>query len=124
MASETGHKGQVAELAVAFDLANRYGYSISWPVPNDPFDLIATRYTEIKRVQVKTVKHRVRDGKAWLVLDFTDGGGKRYVAGTVDLFAAYEPRDGRILYLPFEDLNGARERWIDPKKIYQLGGVL
>lgn len=120
MASETGHKGQVAELAVAFDLANRYGYSINWPVPNDVYDLIATKNTEVLRVQVKTVKHRTKDGKAWLVLDLTDGGGSRYEVGTVDLFAAYDPQDGRIYYLTFEHLNGARERWIDPKKLYQL----
>lgn len=117
--SVTSHKGQIAELTVALDLA-RKGFSISWPVPNDVYDLIATRGEQVLRIQVKTVRWRLRDGKQWLVLDLTDGAGHRYEKGTVDYFTAYDPNDGRLYYLSFGSLDGARERWIDPSKIYQL----
>jgi hypothetical protein len=120
MTENTVHKGHVAELAVAYDLAERYGYTICHPLASAPFDLIAVRNNEAVRVQVKTVRRRERNGKTYIVIDCTDGRGRRYKKGVVDLFAAYDPLDGRVYYVRYEDLKGARERWIDPTKVYQL----
>lgn len=102
--------GQVAELAVAYDLSQR-GYSISWPLSNVEHDLIASRQDEVLRVQVKSLKQRVRNGRIYYVLDCTDGLGRRYRPGTVDMFAAYNARDKNVTYVSFDELNGARERW-------------
>lgn len=120
LASETARKGQNALLAVAFDMNFRYDYAMSFPMEGEPFDLIASRGTEVLRVQVKTIRRRERDGKTWVVIDCTDGAGERYLPGEVDLFAAYDRKDGRVFYIRASDLGDRREVWISPANLYQL----
>lgn len=114
----------MAELAAAFDMAGRYGYEICQPMSPQSYDFIAVRGDEddyeAVRVQVKTVRRRARNGKEWLVVDCTNGKGRRYRRNTVDLFAAYDAKEERVFYIRYADLRGARERWIDPAKIYQM----
>lgn len=111
-------RGHLSELAVAADMA-KAGYMISFPAESMPYDLLADRDGVLIRVQVKTVRYRERDGVKWRVIDCTDGNRDRYV-GTVDLYAGYDPRTEQIYYITHNGLDGNKELWLHPSKLYAL----
>jgi hypothetical protein len=105
-------KGDLAELKVAADLADR-GCRISIPFGEDcDYDLIADYQGRLHRVQVK---HTRSDGRIVLVRyrshSLTNGRvrvTKRYTAKRVDWIAAYDCTTERWYYLPSRDLGAGR----------------
>jgi hypothetical protein len=101
-------KGDLAELKVAADLADR-GCRISIPFGEDcDYDLIADYQGRLHRVQVK---HTCSDGRIILVRcrshSLTNGRvrvTKRYTAKMVDWIAAYDCTTERCYYLPSREL--------------------
>lgn len=108
----------MAEMAVAADLASK-AYFISFPAESTPYDLLAEKGGVITRVQVKTVRRRERDGVVWRVFDCTDSNRAVY-DGTVDLYAGFDPRDGRIYYIYHDDMDGRKELWLSPTSLYLM----
>lgn len=111
-------RGHMAELAVAADLAAK-SYMVSFPAESTPYDLLADKNGIIVRVQVKTVRRRERDGVVWRVIDCTDGNHEKY-DGTVDLYAGFDPKDGRIYYIWHDELDGRKELWLSPTSLYTI----
>jgi Holliday junction resolvase-like predicted endonuclease len=105
-------KGDLAELKVAADLAER-GCSISLPFGEDcDYDLIADFEGILHRVQVKYTES---DGNRVLVScrsrSLTKGKARRtkyYTAQTVDWIAVYDRTSDRCYYLPSRELGGGR----------------
>jgi hypothetical protein len=110
-------RGHAAELTVAADMA-RKGYMISFPAESTPYDILAERDGVILRVQVKTVRIRERDGVRWRVIDCTNSNGDTYE--NVDLYAGYDAATGQIYYINHADLDGKKELWLHPSKLYAL----
>lgn len=113
----SNQRGHIAELSVAADMA-RHGYAISFPAESTPYDLLAERDGIIRRVQVKTVRHRVRDGVTWRVIDCTNGNRETY--SIVDLYAGYDPQTEKVLYITHDDLDGKKELWLHHTKLFEL----
>jgi Holliday junction resolvase-like predicted endonuclease len=101
-------KGDLAELKVAADLAER-GCSISFPFGEDcDYDLVADFEGILHRVQVKYTES---DGRMVLVRcrshSLTKGKirhTKHYTAETVDWIAVYDRTSDRCYYLPSNEL--------------------
>jgi PD-(D/E)XK endonuclease len=107
-------KGDLAELKVAADLAER-GCSISFPYGEDcDYDLIADFEGRLHRVQVKYTES---DGRVIGVRcrshSLTNGKVRRtkcYTAKTVDWIAAYDRTSDRCYYVPACELGGGRSQ--------------
>src|SRR3712207_1370711 len=97
-------KGDLAELAVAFDLRRR-GHPVAFPYGEDcDYDLIVDREGRLERVQVKYARsngrvleircrsHSLTNGKVRQT--------KRYTAGTIEWLAAYDAQTGLCYYVP------------------------
>lgn len=105
-------KGDLAELKVATDLANR-GCCISIPFGEDcDYDLIADKEGVLHRVQVKYTES---DGRMILVRcrshSLTKGKIRRtkhYTAETVDWIAVYDRTSDRCYYMPSSELGTGR----------------
>ncbi len=105
-------KGDLAELKVAADLADR-GCRISIPFGEDcDYDLIADHEGRLHRVQVK---HTTSDGRIIVVRcrthSLTNGKVrvvKRYTAAMVDWIAAYDCTTECCYYLPSRELGDGR----------------
>ena len=108
-------KGDLAELKVAADLADR-GYRILFPYGEDnDFDLAVEANGSLLRVQVKYTQsngevvcvkctsHSLTNGKVRRT--------KRYTADTIDVLAVYDRTSDCIYYVPAKEL-GAESRTI------------
>ncbi len=126
----TNDKSQIAELAVAADLAKR-GYIVSIPVGVAPYDLIVDRsskygmYAHPERVQVKyTSAHK--SGVLRVELDrtrTTNKGSLTYHYDRTDFewLAVYSPDYPKICYVPVDKIIGIRQyslRIKPPKRSY------
>ena len=112
-AMTTANKGRHAELiAITALLAN--GYQVMEPTTPDVFDLGITRpgRTDFKRIQVKTARHRIKDGAEWIVVTGTRNNGQVYTTDEVDAFIGVY--DG-IAYM-FECRN-ISEYWCKPTEL-------
>lgn len=104
-------KGDLAELRVAADLAER-GCSLSFPYGEDcDYDLIADMDGVLHRVQVKYTES---DGRIVLVRcrshSLTKGKIRRtkhYTPETVDWIAVYDRTSDRCYYLPSTELGAS-----------------
>lgn len=104
-------KGDLAELKVAADLAER-GCCLSFPYGEDcDYDLIADMSGVLHRVQVKYTES---DGRVVLVRcgshSLTKGKVRRtkhYTAETVDWIAVYDCTSDRCYYLPSTELGAS-----------------
>jgi len=88
-------KGRHSELlAMTALLAN--GYTVLEPIVAEPFDLAVTKRgnSEIKRVQVKTIVERTRDGIDYYVIRGTRGNGRAYDEHDADYMIGVA--DGRV----------------------------
>jgi Holliday junction resolvase-like predicted endonuclease len=105
-------KGDLAELKVAADLADR-GCAISLPFGEDcDYDLIAdfggilhrvqVKYTESdgKVINVRCISHSLTNGKIRRT--------KHYTADTIDWIAVYDRTSDRCYYLPARELGTGR----------------
>lgn len=107
-------KGDLAELKVAADLADR-GCSISFPYSEDcDYDLIADFEGTLHRVQVKYTES---DGQVVGVRcrshSLTNGKIRRtknYTAATVDWIAVYDRTSDRCYYIPACELGSGRSQ--------------
>lgn len=107
-------KGDLAELKVAFDLADR-GCSISFPYGEDcDYDLIADFEGVLHRVQVKYTES---DGEVVSVRcrshSLTNGKVRRtkcYTAETVDWIAVYDRTSNRCYYVHSRELGAGRSQ--------------
>lgn len=105
-------KGDLAELKIAADLAER-GCKIYFPFGEDSdSDLIAELGDEFHRVQVK---HATSDGLVVLVRcrshSLTNGRvrqTKRYTAASIDWLATFDCTTGRCFYVPAVELGTGR----------------
>jgi PD-(D/E)XK endonuclease len=105
-------KGDLAELKVAADLADR-GCALSFPYGEDcDYDLIADYEGILHRVQVKYTES---DGRVVVVRcrshSLTNGRVRRtkcYTAKTVDWIAAYDRTSDRCYYVPARELGKGR----------------
>jgi PD-(D/E)XK endonuclease len=105
-------KGDLAELAVAADLA-RQGHRVLFPYGEDcPYDLVIERAGRFERVQVK---HTRRRGDVLEVRcrsqSLTNGRVRsttRYTAHHIDWLAAYEPGSRQCFYIPASELGAGR----------------
>lgn len=105
-------KGDLAELKVAADLADR-GCQISFPFGEDcDYDLIADMNGVLHRVQIK---YTASDGRMVLVRcrshSLTKGKirhTKHYTAKTVDWVAVYDRTSDRCYYFPSIELGSGR----------------
>lgn len=105
-------KGDLAELKVAADLADR-GCQISIPFSEDcDYDLIADLNGSIHRIQVKYTES---DGKVVTVRcrshSLTNGKirqTKRYTAKIIDWIAVYDRTTDRCYYCPASELGTGR----------------
>lgn len=106
-------KGRHAELiAITALLAN--GYTVMEPTTPDVFDLGITRpgWTEFKRVQVKTARHRIKDGAEWIVVTGTRGNGQVYGTDEVDAFIGVH---NGVAYM--FDCRDISEYWCKPTEL-------
>jgi hypothetical protein len=106
-------KGELAELAVAADLA-RQGHRVLFPFGEDcPYDLVIERAGRFERVQVKHTQ--ARDGALEIrcrTQSLTGGRVRattRYTAAHIEWLAAYEPLSRRCFYVPAAELGGGRD---------------
>lgn len=110
----TANKGRHAELiAITALLAN--GWQVMEPTTPDVFDLGITRPSwtnDFRRVQVKTARHRIKDGAEWIVVTGTRNNGQAYSTNEVDVFIGVY--DG-IAYM-FEN-TGLTEYWCKPTEL-------
>lgn len=113
----SNQRGQVAQLMASVDMARR-GYNITPATEGLEYDLVAERDGKTTLVQVKTVRHRERDGVDWRVIDCTNGNRESY--SKVDLYAAYDPQTEKVLYITHDDLDGKKELWLHPSKLFEL----
>ena len=97
-------KGDMAELAVAFDLRRR-GHRVAFPYGEDfDYDLIVDRGGALERVQVK---HTRSDGSVVVVrcrsVSVTNGEvveTKLYASTTIEWLAVYDVTTQRCYYVP------------------------
>lgn len=105
-------KGDMAELAVAFDLRRR-GYRVAFPYGEDgDYDLIVDRDGRLERVQVKYTRsngdivivrcrsHSLTNGKVRQT--------KHYTSQSIDWLAVYEADSGMCFYIPATALGEGR----------------
>lgn len=102
---------------VSIDLT-RKGFNVTQSAEGLPYDLLAEKDDKVLRVQVKTVRIRNRDGVNWRVIDCTNGNRETY--SQVDLYAGYEAQSDHVYYITHADLDGKKELWVHPSKIYAL----
>jgi hypothetical protein len=102
---------------VAADMTKK-GYDVTPSSEGLSHDLIAEKDGKLLRVQVKSVRIRERDGVRYRVIDCTNGNRDTYQ--NVDLYAGYEPNSGQIYYISHADLDGKKELWLHPSKLYAL----
>ena len=113
MASETSTKGRHAELiAITALLAN--GWTVMEPTVAEAFDLGITRpgSTKLTRVQIKSVRSRVRDGNEYVIVTGTKSNGQVYTLEEADYFIGV--LDGVAYMFPNA---GLTEYWIKPADI-------
>lgn len=81
----TADKGRYSELLAEAALANA-GYTLLVPSSTEPFDLAITRRgsNELKRVQVKTIYPRERNGIEYYVIQGKRGNGEPYSLDDAD----------------------------------------
>lgn len=105
-------KGDLAELKIAADLAEK-GYGVALPFGEDnDFDLILVREGVLERVQVrytesngevivvKCYSHSLTQGKVRRT--------KRYTHETIDWLAVFDSTSGACLYIPAKQLGAGR----------------
>ena len=105
-------KGDLAELKVAADLADR-GYRILFPYGEDnDYDLcveadgsllrVQVKYTDShgEVVHVKCTSHSLTNGRVRQT--------KKYTAETIDVLAVYDRSSGCIYYIPAKELGSGR----------------
>lgn len=83
------------------------GWAVSWPLEPQPYDLIAAEGPHLRRVQVKTTRHRV--GRSWRVklASHTRTSGTYDPADVDDLFVVAADRSQYVI--PFERVAGLSE---------------
>ena len=89
--------GNVAELAVAKKLVE-YGFTVSWPLGDDAYDLIAEKDGHSRRVQVKSANIG-KGGSYRCALQHCKGKPKCYTKADCDFIILYAPFSG-----DFEDI--------------------
>ncbi len=60
------------------------GYEVAWPLEPCRYDLVAGRFNQFLRVQVKTT--RAKNANSWIVSLSTDGGRLTYDPEEIDYF--------------------------------------
>ena len=100
----TGNIGNLSEVKILAALVEA-GYLVSQPFGSGhKYDLIADDGNRLYRVQCKT--GRIRTG----VLLFNaysmsgNGGTKQSYKGLADLFAVYNPKNGKVYLVPVDDV--------------------
>jgi len=107
----TNDKSQIAELAVAADLAKR-GYTVSIPMGVTSYDLIVDRGGEkLEKVQVKYTTEK--DGCLDISLERTSYRreqtiSNQYTEDDFDWLAAYSAPNGTVCYIPVDEVAGMR----------------
>ena len=113
MASETSTKGRHAELiAITALLAN--GWTVMEPTVAEAFDLgiIRPGSRELRKVQIKTVRIRNKDGVDYAIVCGTKNNGNVYTQEEADYFIGV--LDGVAYMFPNR---GLTEYWLKPADI-------
>lgn len=95
----TADKGRHSELlAMSALLAN--GYTVLEPIVAEPYDLAITKRgdREIKRVQVKSIFERERNGHTYYVIQGKRGNGQPYDEDDADIMVGV--LNGRVFMTP------------------------
>ncbi len=103
---KTNDKSQIAELAVAADLAKR-GYTVSIPIGVAPYDLIVDRNGKLERIQVKYTAEKGPIVEAQLERS-GNGIRTRYKADEFDWLAVYAPTLNVVYYVPINEVVGMK----------------
>lgn len=105
---DTHQKGDIAELAIAFE-AVKLGYSVSFPYGhNNRYDLIVDRNEKLERVQVKYVNS---DGITIKIScrSVNKENGKlvkhKYTKNDIEWLAVFDSFDNTCYFIPSEELN-------------------
>lgn len=109
----TADKGRHSELlAMSALLAN--GYTVLEPIVAEPYDLAITKRgdREIKRVQVKTIFERERNGHNYYVIQGKRGNGQPYDAEDADLMVGV--LNGRVYMTPNRSI---AEYWCNAESV-------
>lgn len=103
----TADKGRYSELLAEAALANA-GYTLLVPSSTEPFDLAITKRgsIELKRVQVKTIYPRERNGIEYYVIQGKRGTGEPYTQEDADYMVGVY--GGKVYMTPNREL---REYW-------------
>jgi hypothetical protein len=93
-------KGEVSELSVVKELIEN-GYTVSRPLNDTKYDIIAESKGSFVRIQVK--RGRTKNGCVRATLcEYTDGEAYIYTEDDIDMFAVHNPKHG-CFYIPVED---------------------
>ncbi len=80
----------MAELAVAGKLI-KLGYTVSWPLNEDSYDLIAERDGKLSRIQVKSATLKPKRGSYMCCLSYGRVKMLKYTAKECDFIVMYAP---------------------------------